>query len=57
MDRLAAPAIDEQEGSPISRNKASDSENKVSNANVVQSLVDIERGVLRGRTGIEFNGS
>lgn len=57
LDGLATPCIDDQEGSPISGNKAGNSENKIPGANVVQRLVDTERGTLGGSTATEFNGS
>lgn len=57
LDGLATPGIDEEEGNPISRNKAGNGENKVSNTNVVESFVDIERGVCGGSTTTEVNGS
>ena len=57
LDGLAAPGIDEEEGNPISRNKAGNRENKVSDTNVVESLVDVERGTCGSRTATEVNGS
>lgn len=40
LDRLATPGIDEEEGNPVSWNEASDGEDQVTNANVVQVVVD-----------------
>jgi hypothetical protein len=57
LDGLATPGIDEEEGNPISRNKAGNGENKVSDTDVVETLVDIERGTCCGRTATEVNGS
>lgn len=56
MDRLATPGINEEEGNPIPRDKASNGENKVSDANVVEALVDIERSTLGGSTATKANG-
>jgi hypothetical protein len=36
LDWLSAPGVDEEERNPVSRNKAGNGENQVSNANVLQ---------------------
>lgn len=55
MDWLATPGINKQERNPISRNKTGDGENQVSNANVVKSLVDIQRRAFGGSTATEVD--
>ena len=40
LDGLAAPCIDEQEGCPVSRNETASREDKVTDASVVDAVVD-----------------
>lgn len=57
LDGFATPGIDQQEGSPVPGNETRNRENEVSNANVVQSLVDIERGISGSSAATEINSS
>ena len=41
LDRLAAPAVDEKEGDPVSRNETGDGEDQVTDGDVVQVVVDL----------------
>ena len=45
LDRLASPRVDEKEGDPVSGDETSDSEDQVSDGDVVQVPVDLERSV------------
>jgi hypothetical protein len=54
LNGLASPGVDEQESHPVSRNKTGHREDEVTDANVMEILVDSEGAF--GKRSAEANG-